>query len=105
MDIILLILAKPLDKHGSTLVHISYPHLINVLIFAMFLEIFTHVVGKNVFFYSLELSRYLGRDCIKIKKQQREKGEEKVWPPAREMKFSHDHLGVREHLDCFRRHA
>ena len=49
-DIILLILAKPLDKHGITLVHITYPPLISVLIFAMFLEIFTHVVGDNVFF-------------------------------------------------------
>ena len=50
MDIILLILAKSLDKHGTALVHITYPSLISVLIFAMFLEIFTHVVvGENVF--------------------------------------------------------
>ena len=28
MDIILLFLAKPLDKHGTTLVHITYPPLI-----------------------------------------------------------------------------
>ena len=49
MDIILLILAKPLDKHSTTLVHITYPPLIGVLIFAMFPEIFTHVVGENVF--------------------------------------------------------
>ena len=27
MDIILLFLAKPLDKHGITLVHITYPRL------------------------------------------------------------------------------
>ena len=27
MDIILLVLAKPLDKHGTTLVHITYPPL------------------------------------------------------------------------------
>ena len=27
MDIILLLLAKPLDKHGTTLVHITYPPL------------------------------------------------------------------------------
>ena len=27
MDIILLFLAKPLDKHGTTLVHITYPPL------------------------------------------------------------------------------
>ena len=50
MDIILLILAKSLDKHGTTLVHMTYPPLISVLIFAMFPEIFTHVVGENVFF-------------------------------------------------------
>ena len=49
MDIILLILAKPLDKQGATLVHITYPPLISVSIFAMFSEIFTHVVGENVF--------------------------------------------------------
>ena len=49
MDTILLILAKPLDKHGTTLVHITHPPLISVLIFAMFSEIFTHVVGENVF--------------------------------------------------------
>ena len=29
MDIILLFLAKPLDKHGTTLVHITYPPLIS----------------------------------------------------------------------------
>ena len=29
MDIILLFLAKPLDKHGTTLVHITYPPLRN----------------------------------------------------------------------------
>ena len=28
MDIILLFLAKPLDKHGTTLVHITYPPLV-----------------------------------------------------------------------------
>ena len=28
MDIILLILAKTLDKHGTTLVHITYPPLV-----------------------------------------------------------------------------
>ena len=50
MDIILLILAKRLDKHGTTIVHITFPPLISVLIFAMFAEIFTHVIGKNVFF-------------------------------------------------------
>ena len=49
MDIILSILLKPLDKHGTTLVHITYLPLISVLIFAMFLEIFTHAVGENVF--------------------------------------------------------
>ena len=67
MDIILLILAKPLDKHGTPLVHITYPTLISVLIFTMLSEIFTHVVGENVFFYSLKLSRYmyLGRVSIK----------------------------------------
>ena len=27
MDIILLFLAKPLDKHGTTLMHITYPPL------------------------------------------------------------------------------
>ena len=27
MDVILLFLAKPLDKHGTTLVHITYPPL------------------------------------------------------------------------------
>ena len=51
MDIILLILAKSLEKHGTTLVHITFLSLISVLIFAMFLEIFTHVVGENVFFF------------------------------------------------------
>ena len=49
MDIILLISAKPLDKRGTTLLHITYPPLISVLIFAMFSEVFTHVVGENVF--------------------------------------------------------
>ena len=39
------------------------------------------------------------------KTQRREKGEEKVWPPARKVKFSRDYLGVRVHLDCFRRHV
>ena len=48
-DIILLTLAKPLDKHGTTLVHIAYPPLISVLIFAMLLEIFTNVVSENIF--------------------------------------------------------
>ena len=46
MNIILLILA---DKIGTTPVHITYPPLISVLIFAMFLEICIHVVGENVF--------------------------------------------------------
>ena len=49
MEMILLILAKALDKHGITLVHIAYPTLISVLIFAMFSEILTHVVGTNFF--------------------------------------------------------
>ena len=49
MDIMLLILVKPLNKHGTTLVHIMYLSLISVLIFAIFSEIFTHVVAKNVF--------------------------------------------------------
>ena len=53
MDIIVLILAKPLGKHGTTLVHITCPPLISVLIFAIFSEICTDVVGKNVFFYDL----------------------------------------------------
>ena len=53
MDVILLILTKPLDKHVTTLVHITYAPLISVLIFAMFVEIFMHVVGENVLFYSL----------------------------------------------------
>ena len=53
MDIILLILAKSLDKHGTTLVHMTYPPLISVLTFAMFPEIFTHVVGENVFFFTV----------------------------------------------------
>ena len=50
MDKIFLILVKPLDKHGTTLVHITHPPLISVFIFAIFSEILTHVVGKNVFF-------------------------------------------------------
>ena len=53
MDIILLILTKPLDKNGTILVHITYPPLISVLIFAMFSEIFMQVVGGSVFSYSL----------------------------------------------------
>ena len=36
----------------------------------------------------------------KKKKQRRERGEAKVWPPAREMKFSRDHPVVRVYLDC-----
>ena len=51
MDIILLILAKPLDKHGTTLVHITYPPLVSMIIFVIFSDIFTHVVGENVFFF------------------------------------------------------
>ena len=53
MDIILLILEKPLDKHGTTLVHITYPPLLSVLIFAIFSEMFMHVVGKNVAFFTV----------------------------------------------------
>ena len=54
MDIILLISVKPLEKDGTTLLHITYPPLISLLIFAMFSEIFTQLVGKNgFFFYSL----------------------------------------------------
>ena len=64
MDIILLILAKPLDKHGTTLVHITYPPLISVSIFAVFSEIFTHVTGKKSFLLFIA-----GR--VSIKKQQR----------------------------------
>ena len=105
MDIILLILVKRLDKHGTTPVHITYPPLISVLIFAMFSEIFVHVVGKNVFFLQFIAAKIPCQSFYKnIKKQRREKGE-KVWPPALEMKFSRDHLGVRVHVDCFRRHA
>ena len=33
MDIVLLFLAKPLDKHGTTLVHSTYPPLKNVVEF------------------------------------------------------------------------
>ena len=50
MDIILLILAKPLEKHGSILVHITYSPLISVLIFVMFSKTFMHVAGENDFF-------------------------------------------------------
>ena len=39
-----------MDTHGPILVHITYPLLISVLIFAMFLEIFTHVVDGDDFF-------------------------------------------------------
>ena len=59
MDIMLLILAEPLDKHGTTPVHITYPLFINVLIFAMLSEIFTHIVDKYVL--QFKLSRYPGR--------------------------------------------
>ena len=58
MDLILLILAKPLDKHGTTLLHITYPSLINVLIFAIFSEIFMHVVDKNVFLRFIALKSF-----------------------------------------------
>ena len=53
MDIILLILAKPLNKHGTTPVHITYQPLISESIFAMFSGIFKHVVGENGFLNSL----------------------------------------------------
>ena len=59
MDIILLILAKPLDKHGTTQVHIICPSLISVLIFPMFLEIFTHVVSENVFLHFITVKIHL----------------------------------------------
>ena len=73
----MLILAKPLDKHGTTLVQVTYPPLITVLIFAIFLEIFTYVVGENGFFYSLQLSRYPGRVSIKIKIKKKNSEEKK----------------------------
>ena len=73
MDIILLILAEPLDNHGTTLVHITYPPLISVLIFAMFQEIFTHVVGENVFFLQFICVKIPWQSFyIKKKKQRRE---------------------------------
>ena len=91
MDIILLILVKRLDKHGTTVVHITYPLLISVLIFAMFSKTFTYVVGKNVFLQFIAVKI----PCQSFyKKQRREKVEEKVWPPAREMKFFNVVLGI-----------
>ena len=80
MDIILLILAEPLDKHGTTLVHITFPTLTSVLVFAMFSEIFMHIVGKNVFFTIHSCQDVLAEFLYKLrnKKQEREKGEEKV---------------------------
>ena len=79
MDLSLLILAKPLDKHGTTLAHITYPRLISLLIFAMFPEIFTHVVGGSAFlkFIAVKIpwqSFYKN----KSKNQQREKENESL---------------------------
>ena len=78
MDIILLILAKPLDRHGTTLVHITYPPLISVLIFAMLSEIFTHLVGENVFlqFIAVKIPR-LSFYKIKKRKNSEEKKEKR----------------------------
>ena len=92
VDIILLILAKSLDKHGTTLVHITYPSLISVLIFAMYLKIFTHVVGENVFLQFI---------AVKIPCQIHYRNNNK----RNSEEFSRDHPGVRVHLHCFRRHA
>ena len=52
---------------------------------------------------------YLGKrsatlaEFLEIKKSRKEEGKRKVklWSPAREMKFSRDHSGVRIHLDYF----
>ena len=93
MDIILLILAKSLDRHGTTLVHITYPSLISVLIFAMFLEILTHVVGENVF-----LLQFI---TVKIPWQIYYRNNNK----RNSEEFSRVHPGVCVHLDCLRRHA
>ena len=73
MDIILLILGKPLDKHGTTLVDITYPPLISVLIFAIFSEIFTHVVGKNVFLQFIAVKIPWQSFCKNLKKNSEEK--------------------------------
>ena len=80
MDITLLILAKPLDKHSTTLVHITYPPLINVLIFAMFLEIFTHVVRENVILQFIVVKipwQSFHKKKIKIKNSEEKKGKRK----------------------------
>ena len=86
MDIILLILAKPLDKHATTFVHITYPPLISVLIFAIFSKIFMHVVGKNDFlqFKAVKIPwQSFYRNKKKTKNSEEKKGkEENVWPPA-----------------------
>ena len=105
LDIILLILEKRLDKHGTTLVHITYPPLNSALIFVMFSEVFIHVVGNSVFLQFKAFKIPCQSSYKYKKKQRREKEEEKFWPIALEMKFSRDHLSVRVHLDCFRLHA
>ena len=50
MDIILLFLAKPLDKHGTTLVHITYPPLVNVQSTATL-----NSVGTALFYLKVEV--------------------------------------------------
>ena len=79
-NIILLILAKPLDKHGTTLVHITYSPLISVLIFAIFPEMFTHVVGKNVFLQFIAVKipwQNFYKNKIKKKNREEKKGKRK----------------------------
>ena len=52
-------------------------------------------------FLSLQGTMVPWQTFWKGKKAATTKGEKKLWAPALQMKFSHNHLGVRLHLDCF----
>ena len=66
-------------------VHITYLPFISVLIFAILLEIFMHVVGKKVFLLFI---------AVKIQWQSFYKNKKSLATCVRK-KFSCDHLGVR----------
>ena len=66
-----------MDKHGITLVHITFPPSIKVLTFAILSEIFTHVVGKNVFIQFIAV-KIPWQSLYKNKKQKQKNSKEKA---------------------------
>ena len=68
MDIILLFLAKPLDKHGTTLAHITYPPLgyIFTVLFSTVLQLYDGSLWCATCYISKNAKHYQEKELLRL---------------------------------------